>query len=71
MSRDRIDHQDAAALTDAGRHHARLESGHVTMERPCEIQWRVAFESHALSLSGVAGVQRRIAKIERGYFGSD
>lgn len=64
-------HERATALTDAGRHDASLERIHVALERPGEVDGRVALQRYALNLRRVAGVQRRVAKIERSYFWRD
>ena len=61
---DRVDHQNASARTDPRSRNARLER-RVTVERPADVERCVAFERHALGLSCITGVQRRIAKIER------
>lgn len=71
IGRHGIDHQYAAPLADASRNYSRLERRHITVERPGEIQRRVALKRHALRLSGVSGVERRIPKVEWSYFRSD
>lgn len=67
---DRVDHQGASARTDADRRNARLER-RVTVERPADVERCVAFQRHALRLSCITGVQRRITKVERNDLGSD
>jgi hypothetical protein len=67
---DRVDHQDASARTGPRSRNARLER-RVTVERPADVERCVAFQRHALRLSCIAGVQRRIAKVERNDLGSD
>ena len=66
-----IDHQDATPLADAGRYDASLKRRHITVERPGEVQRRVALQGHTLGLSGIPSVQCRISKIERRNFRSD
>lgn len=67
--RHRVDDDHAAPLADARREDARsIERRAVAVERPREVERRVALEGEALRLHGVAGVQR-LAEVERRYLG--